>query len=294
MAAHYLVLGSDQGWHANQLRQGARAIGAKVTFAAYESLSARLGSPIGSSEVVTLRCDAGLLSSFDAVLTRTMPAGSLERITFRLAVLHAAVRSGLRVVNPPAALEMAIDKFATLAEVQRLGFPVPPTLVVQDRVAAMRGFETLGGDCVVKPIFGGEGRGVMRVGDRELAWTVFGALEQIDSIAYVQQFVPPGGRDLRLLVIGDQVHAIRRTCDNDFRTNVVHGAKSERVDVDDALRLSAQRITSQFGLTISSVDLLQGPSPDELFVVEVNAIPGWRAAQSVIDEHLGTRIMASL
>ncbi len=73
----------------------------------------------------------GTLDQFDVVLTRTMPPGSLEQITFRLAILHSHAERGQPIVNQPRGLEIAIDKFATLARVASLGFDVPETRVVQ-------------------------------------------------------------------------------------------------------------------------------------------------------------------
>jgi len=63
--------------------------------------------------------------------------------------------------------------------------------------------KALGGEVVVKPLFGGEGRGLTRVNDEAVARRVFMALEQIGSVLYVQQFIPHDGVDWRLLVVGD-------------------------------------------------------------------------------------------
>jgi len=201
----FLCLGAGDGWHSNQLRQAAEAIDCQLRFATYESLQ----SSVGQSGCFLSY--AGKVDDFDAILTRTMPAGTLEQITFRLAALHQlAAQNRVALINPPRGLEIAIDKYATLAHVSSLGYPVPETIVVQSRSEAIDAFRSLGGDCVVKPLFGGEGRGVMRIRDAELAWYTFSTLEQLGAAIYVQQFVPPGGRDTRLLVIGDTVHGVRR------------------------------------------------------------------------------------
>jgi ribosomal protein S6--L-glutamate ligase len=42
------------------------------------------------------------LAGFDAVIVRTIPAGSLEQIVFRMDILHAVEGRGVRVVNPAA------------------------------------------------------------------------------------------------------------------------------------------------------------------------------------------------
>jgi ribosomal protein S6--L-glutamate ligase len=286
-----LCLGAGEGWHAAQLREAARACGSELSLATYESLRVRL-----SPEQCRLECEAGELQRFDVILTRTMPAGSLEQISFRLAMLHTiadAGPSGPAIVNPPRSLEIAIDKFATLARVRQLGYPVPDTIVAQSRGEAVEAFAQLGGDCVVKPIFGGEGRGVMRIRDPELAWYTFSTLQQLGAVFYVQRFVPPGGRDTRLLVIGDEVLAVRRRSDHDFRTNVSAGAGCQAAEASADQINMARRICDSIGLKFASVDVVDSDD-GEPKVIEVNGIPGWKGAQSVIPFSIADRIIAML
>ncbi|MFK8110723.1 MAG: RimK family alpha-L-glutamate ligase [Rubripirellula sp.] len=288
----FLCLGAGEGWHADQLTAAAAALGCELHHAKYETLRASI-----REGVCSLDCEAGPLAEFDAILTRTMPAGTLEQITFRLATLHdlqmKAGKETVPIVNPPRSLEIAIDKFATLAHVAKLGYSVPETIVVQSRSEAVDAFSRLGGDCVIKPIFGGEGRGVMRVKDPELAWTAFCTLEQLGAVAYVQRFVPPGGTDTRLLVIGDKVIGLRRSADHDFRTNVRSGGRCQSIALDDAQVTMARRICDSIGLKFASVDLID-TEDGQGKVLEVNAIPGWKGAQSVTEHSIGEMIVGLL
>ncbi|MDV6033779.1 MAG: ATP-grasp domain-containing protein [Phycisphaera sp. RhM] len=197
------------------------------------------------------------------------------------------------IVNPPRALEWSIDKFACLARLAGAGWPTPSTRVVQSRREAMQAFEELGGDCVVKPIFGGEGRGVMRIRDVQLAWTSFSTLEQLGAVLQIQSFISPGGRDTRLLVIGEQVFGVRRHNEHCFRSNVSAGARCQRIEVDGCLKATAKRITELFGLVFASVDLIDNDHGPPLFL-EVNAIPGWKGAQRVIDESIAEHVITAL
>lgn len=294
-----LCLGAGDGWHANQLRRAAAELSCGFAIASYESLRGRVGD-----QGTSVECGAGLLADFDVILTRTMPAGSLEQITFRLAALHAVARgfdsrncssvSRLpAIVNSPRGLEIAIDKFATLDVVAGLGYPVPDTLVVQSRNEAVDAFRSLGSDCVVKPIFGGEGRGVMRIRDPELAWYTFTTLGNLGAIFHVQRFVPPGGRDRRLLVIGKEVIGIRRESSHDFRTNVSGGGSSHSFDVSDQEQSMALQICDAIGLKFAAVDLIDCEDHGER-VLEVNAIPGWKGAQGVVQTSLAHRILRML
>ena len=296
----FLCLGAGDGWHSKQLQKAAAVVGCELRFAAYESIRAVVSSAAGAAGNEAggqVECEAGSFGDFDAVLTRTMPAGSLEQITFRLATLHSLVdrskASRAVIVNSPRALEIAIDKFATLAHVARLGYSVPDTIVVQSKREAIDAFHQLGGDCIVKPIFGGEGRGVMRVQDAELAWYTFWTLENLGAVCYVQRFVAPGGVDTRLLVIGDSVIGVRRRNDRDFRTNISSGGTCQAIETTDEQTEMAKRICRSIGLKFASVDLLdceQGKAQ----VIEVNAIPGWKGAQAVSDFDIAERIIQLL
>ncbi|MGV3486404.1 MAG: ATP-grasp domain-containing protein [Planctomycetaceae bacterium] len=284
-----LALGPSEGWHADELRCAARKRDCEIVYADYESLRGRFDA--SGNHVAD--CAAGELRQFEAVICRTMPIGSMEQILFRLAVLHAAVAQGIKIINPPRTLETAIDKYATLAIVAALGHPVPETIVVQSRAEAMRAFEALGGDVVVKPIFGGEGRGVMRLRDPQLAWTAFSTLQQLASVLYVQRFIPPGGRDTRMLILGDEIVGIRRTADHDFRTNVAGGASCEAIPLAPEQQRLARSIASAMNLCIGSVDLIDhshGPS----MVLEVNGVPGWKGAQQCLPFRVADKMIAAI
>ena len=53
--------------------------------------------------------------NLDGVLVRMMPPGSLEQVVFRMDALHRVAAAGVPVVNPPRAIEVAVDKYLTLA-----------------------------------------------------------------------------------------------------------------------------------------------------------------------------------
>lgn len=300
-----LVLGPSEGWHADQLRLAAQGKGMSIQWSTYESLSTSfdgrgeqdVACAITSGDRLPALQESQLpvvsLRDFDVVLARTMPVGSLEQITFRLSALHSLVMEGRQVVNSPTALEIAIDKYRTLSRVARLGYQVPATRVVQTRREAMQAFDELGGDVVVKPLFGGEGRGVMRVSDRELAWFTFATLERIDAVLYVQAFVRPGGVDTRLLVIGDEIFAIRRYAVEGWKTNVSLGGRSEAVAISDEQHQLARSIADDIGMKIGSVDLLDCESGIPK-VLEVNAVPGWKGAESALGFSIAERMMNTL
>ncbi len=258
------ILSNGTGWHVRDLQRAAALLG-------------HAAEPIDFRRVSAAVPDATSLSAFDAVIVRTMPPGSLEQVVFRMDVLHRLEAAGTRVLNPPRALEVCVDKYLASARLDAAGLPTPPTVVCQDAEAAIEAFHQLGGDVVVKPLFGSEGRGMIRVNDIEIAWRTFRTLERLQAILYVQQFIRNPGWDLRIFILGDRVlTAMRRHAKNDWRTNVAQGGRAEAIAPnaeEERLALEAARAV---GAPIAGIDLL--PRPDGgYYVLEVNAVPGWRA-----------------
>jgi glutathione synthase/RimK-type ligase-like ATP-grasp enzyme len=107
--------------------------------------------------------------------------------------------------NPPRTVEAAVDKYLSLAMLAAAGLPVPATWTGQSAAGALAAFDALGGDVVVKPLFGSEGRGLIRLSERELAWRAFHALERLDSVIYVQRMIRHPGHDVRAFVLQGRV-----------------------------------------------------------------------------------------
>ncbi|MEZ6052854.1 MAG: RimK family alpha-L-glutamate ligase [Planctomycetaceae bacterium] len=234
------------------------------------------------------------LESLDALIVRTMPPGSLEQVVFRMDVLARLEAAGVLVINGPKAIECAVDKYLATAKLAGQGLPVPPTIVCQDTEAGMEAFDQLGGDVVVKPLFGAEGRGIVRVSDPDLAFRTFRAIERMQSVLYLQQFIEHEGYDIRVLVLGDEIiGAFKRRNASDFRTNMARSATGEVHELTDRERDMAVRAVQVAGATFGGVDLLYDRS-GECYVLEVNAVPGWRAFQRVTGIDVGAKLVAWL
>jgi ribosomal protein S6--L-glutamate ligase len=210
-----------------------------------------------------------------------MPPGALEQVVFRMDVLHAWRAQGVVVLNSPHALEACVDKYLAAVRLENAGLRVPATFVCQHADAAFEMFEQLGSDVVVKPIFGSEGRGMVRVTDPELAWRTFRTIERTQSVLYIQQFINHPGWDVRAFVSrGRVLTAMRRVAQGDWRTNVAQGAKAEPWKLPPELTETALRASAAVGTTVAGIDLLPGPR-GEWYVIEVNAVPGWKALAPV-------------
>jgi ribosomal protein S6--L-glutamate ligase len=276
-----LLAGGD-GWHVRDLQRAASALGHEAAAVDFRKLSGGVAHLADS------------LATFAAVIVRTMPPGSLEQVVFRMDLLHRLAAGGVPVLNPPAALEACVDKYLASARLEAAGLPVPPTLICQDAVTALEGYHALGGDVVVKPLFGSEGRGMVRVSDAELAWRAFRTLERLQNVIYLQQFVAHPGWDLRAFVLHGQVlTAMRRHANGDWRTNVAQGGRGERVTLtaeEERLTLAA---AAAVGVVAGGVDLLPAPG-GRYFILEVNAVPGWRALAATTGVDVAKEIILCL
>jgi RimK family alpha-L-glutamate ligase len=270
------VLSTRTGWHTDELQRAIVERGHAPLLLPYESLVARLGEHdrsaprLGAAEPDLFACDA--------VLPRIIPNGSLEQIIYRIDALHWLEDTGIKVMNPPRAIERTVDKFYTSALLEQAKLATPQTVIcerVEDAAVAFRAM----GDVIVKPLFGSMGLGMVRVSDEETAWRVFRALEAIRGVYYLQRAIPHQGRDIRAFVIGDRVVAAIERRSVGWRTNISRGGEARAITLSSEWSDMALRAARAVGAEYAGVDLL--PADDgTVYVLEVNGIPGWRGLQT--------------
>lgn len=284
---HLISLTGGTGWHVQDLHRAAAVLGITHTACNWRQIVTRVG--VDGPRIVA---EDVSLDDADAVLLRTMPPGSLEQIILRMDAMHLLSEAGVCVVNPPRAIEIAVDKYLALARMQSAGLPVPRTITCQRMVDAMAAFEQLGGDVVVKAIFGSESFGMTRISDADLAARAFTMLERQQSVIYLQQFVPHDGTDLRLLVLGRRVLATmrRRSESGDWRTNVARGGVGEVIAVDDATAALGIKAAAACSTEVAGVDVLIGKD-GKPYVLEVNAVPGWRELARVTQIDIAAEVL---
>jgi RimK family alpha-L-glutamate ligase len=190
----------------------------------------------------------------------------------------------VRVINSAAAIEKSVDKYYTSSLLEDAGIPTPRTIVTERFEEAVAAFDELGGDVIVKPLFGSEGVGMVRVSDRDLAHRVFRTLELGRYVYYLQEYIPHQEWDIRAFVLGGRLLAAmtRRAPNGSWKTNVAQGAQSESLRLDPALEALSLRTAQLVGADYAGVDIVcdQHGRP---YVLEVNGIPGWRGLQRTVE-----------
>jgi RimK family alpha-L-glutamate ligase len=227
------------------------------------------------------------LDGCDAVIVRGIPRGSLEQVIFRVDALHALVARGVTVVNGPRALERTIDKFLASALLARAGVPTPRTIACERPDDALEAFDDLGGDVIVKPLFGSMGAGMTRVDDRDVAYRVFHALELERAVYYLQETLP-AGNDLRAFVVGGRVLAAIERVGSGWRTNLARGAQARRTELGAEQERLCMEAAEALGVDYAGVDLLGD------YVLELNGIPGWHGLQEATGADVAAALVAHL
>ena len=218
------------------------------------------------------------LDGCDAVIVRGIPRGSLEQVIFRVDALHALDARGVTCVNGPRAIERTVDKFLASALLARAGVPTPRTIACEHHEDALEAFAELGGDVIVKPLFGSMGAGMTRVDDADVANRVFHALSLERAVYYLQEALPHDGRDLGALVVGGRVLAAIERVGSGWRANLARGARAVATELSDEQARLCVEAAEVLGVDYAGVDVLEAADGRD-YVLELNGIPGWRGLQ---------------
>ncbi|MFA7397117.1 MAG: RimK family alpha-L-glutamate ligase [Crenarchaeota archaeon] len=275
---------NPEAWSSTQVREALNKRGIPYVCFSFPRIVARLAyKPYFKVN------DTNILEELDALIIRPIGRGSLEELVFRMDMLHKMERRGFYMVNPPAAIEHCVDKYDILALLEDFGVPVPRTLATESVNEALKAFNELGGDVVVKPIFGSRGQGATRINDVDVADTIFKAITFHHGVIYMQEFIEHGFSDIRAFVLGDQVIASMRRIATGWKTNYSRGARPAPEEISDEHKELAVKAAQAVGCKVAGVDILEGPQGPR--IVDVNSQPGWKGLQQVSNVNIADKIV---
>ena len=235
----------------------------------------------------------------DAVLLRCASYTTFGVTIVRLQEIAIGLQfqyQGAICVNDPIAKFIAHNKFISLQVLHHAGIPVPSTFLTWDDLETRTHiFSELGLPLVIKIIEGTWGMGVMRVDTQESANSVMDALRGTGRHFLIQEYFRESkGTDIRALVVGGQVVAsMKRVAPpGEFRSNIHHGGRSEKVELDTAYEELAIRSARALGLDIAGIDILEtkrGP-----VVLEVNPTPGLESIENITATNIAGTIIEYL
>ena len=284
MLSSLAILGSAKSWHVAELLKASSSNNIRAAVIDWETIGSLA---ISQGE----KFWPNSLHTADAILVRTMPAGTLEQVISRMDILARLAIRGSVVLNNPKSLESAIDKYVTTTRLIDAGIPVPPSAIVQSSADLEKCNVQFGGDVVLKPIFGSNGQGLFRLdGDTKPLPPFFSET----GVAVAQQYIANDGWDARILVVGTEAFAMRRiAADGEWRTNIARGGKAELFTPPSEWIQLAHAATQAVGAHIAGVDILPGRD-GSIWVLEVNAVPGWRALQTVTSKNISAAILSTI
>jgi RimK family alpha-L-glutamate ligase len=193
-----------------------------------------------------------------------------------LAVLEAFVACGVATPNPPAAIRVGRDHWATAMALTVAGLPVPPTLAGADPEAlAADAIRNLGLPVVVKQRRSRMGVGVIRCATRDHLEAVLDSLWRVGDEIVVQGWLAGGEHSLRLLVVGGAVVAAARfsAAEGEWRSNSARGGSAEAHDATPDEKRLAVTAAAALGLGHCGVDLVHGDVGP--VILEINPTPGF-------------------
>jgi ribosomal protein S6--L-glutamate ligase len=212
------------------------------------------------------------LTDYDAVLPRI--GNSITY--FGTAVVRQFEQMDVYTPNTAAGISNSRDKLRATQILSRHHISMPATTFVRDRADVIPAIERVGGaPVVIKLLEGTQGIGVILAPTIKVAEAIIETLQSTKQNVLIQRFVKESkGRDIRALVVGDQVvAAMRRVAQGDeFRSNVHRGGSVEAVQLDPAFEEAAVRSAQIMGLRVAGVDMLEGKNGP--LVMEVNSSPG--------------------
>ena len=193
---------------------------------------------------------------------------------------------GFKVINRFEVGQVCGNKLITSIRLAENKIPTPKT---QFAFSAESGLETIknkGFPVVLKPIVGSWGRGIYPLRDLETASMIIEMREEDDSplsrIYYIQEMVDRPSRDIRCIVIGDQVLTAiyRYSSQSEWRTNVALGGKVELASITKEMEDLALSAARAVGGGILGVDMMEDKNRG-LVVQEINNTVEFRGAASV-------------
>lgn len=224
--------------------------------------------------------------------------GVLNRIMSHTRSVYASrifEATGHRVFNDSGVVDVCGDKILTSLALVRAGLPHPETVLAVTPDAALEAIEAIGYPAILKPAVGSWGRLLSKVNDRDAAETLIEHKQSLKSpvhnIYYVQEYVDKPDRDIRVIVLGDEVVAAVYRRSDHWITNTARGATTAVCTVTDELRDLALRAATAVGGGILAVDLLER-ADGELLVTEVNHTMEFHGLSAVAEVDVADLVVA--
>lgn len=188
--------------------------------------------------------------------------------------LSYALQGKTYIPIDPHTFSTGHNKLLTQLVLQLNNIQMPQTYISATPEAGKNLLKNINYPIILKFPDGTHGKGVMIADSFPAASSMLDAFLSLNKSVIIQEYVDTGGKDVRAIVVGDQVvGAMERTAEQgEVRSNVHAGGTGKAVKLDEETTKVAVKAAKVIGADICAVDLLKshkGP-----MVIEVNLSPG--------------------
>lgn len=181
---------------------------------------------------------------------------------------------GAKIINSLYTAIMCGNKLFTHMELSKTGVAIPKAFCAFSNQSALNILNKNGYPKVIKPVVGSWGRMIALLKDKEAAEAVIEDREHmypLYQVYYFEEFVKRPPRDIRCIVVGDNVAAAiyRYSGENEWKTNMALGGKAEACKVTNEMENLCLRAAKTMKGEILGVDLMESDE-NGLLVHEVN------------------------
>jgi len=189
---------------------------------------------------------------------------------------HLTENLGIYCAQTPDGLETASNKLKTTQRLSTRGLKVPQTVYAHDPRHINFLIKKVGGlPAVAKLLQGSQGKGVFLLETPLAANTALESFYKLSTNLKIQKMIKGGGKDIRAIVVGDQVAvAMERTANKgDFRANISQSGSGRKVELSEADKKICVEAAQAVDLRFAGVDIMKDES-GATYVIEVNGNPG--------------------
>ena len=181
---------------------------------------------------------------------------------------------GVQVVNCLNTGVFAGNKLFTHMLLQKAGVSTPNATVAFSKDSALESLKKNGFPKIIKPTVGSWGRMVSKINDMDGAEGIIDgreAMYPIHQVHFLEEFVERPPRDIRVIVIGDNVAAgiYRNSGDGNWKTNTHLGGSAEICEISNELEDICIKAKDAVYGDIVGIDLMES-NEKGMIVHEIN------------------------
>lgn len=230
------------------------------------------------------------LCELDALMVKKIGDAYGVEMLDRLDLLRYVNERGVPVFSRPSSISRLLNRLSCTITLSSAGIPMPETCLTEDVERALEAVQRQGRS-VLKPLYSTKARGMLVLSGEEprLLERLLAYREAGNALFYVQRMLPGLKRDLGVVFLGGEyvgTYARVRTSEA-WNTTIREGGRYEACEPSPEVIDLAERAQSQFGLDLTSVDVVE--TAEGPLVFEVSAFGGFRGSQVALGIDLADR-----